>query len=243
MAELKTLYEYMADVDVEYSVTVHAAFNIHTQDAITKINKVFFKHVLRKGAEAGKSKPMAPQQDEFPGLSMVPVYSVAVTVGMLPNLGTVGQELAAEFCKPQQMFALHEKSLGTVSSDFAEYELDFAAAMATSAYAAPGELKWVSDPKKGDEQTLVGRKRIDAVLALAKKRSEEMEKSLKARDKAVMTHLGMKEVLGENRSKGYYVLKLGKDGKILEETGPLKARPAGGELIDSRAKLRSFIQR
>jgi len=77
------------------------------------------------------------------------------------------------------------------------------------------------------------------MLAAEKKKSEELAASLRKREKAVMTQLGMKEMLGENRSKGYYVVKLDKNGKLLEEVGPLKVKPEG-LLIDSFAKLKAF---
>lgn len=240
MSSIKTLYEYMSDVDTEYDVEVFAGFDIHNHDAKMMINKVFYKYGLRKGAEEVSSKQMAPKHKELPNVTMAPLFSVKVSTSILPNLGAVGQELAAEFRKSQDLFALKEKSLGLVNSQFAEYERDFATLKLDTPYGViDKELTWSKDPDTKDAQNLVGMKRVDMLLAAEKKKSEELIASLRKREKAVMTHLGMKEILGESRTKGYYVVKLDNNGKLLEEVGPLKVKPEG-LLIDSFAKLKAF---
>jgi hypothetical protein len=240
MVAMKTLYEYMSDAATEYDIEVFAGFDIHNQDAKMMINKVFYKYGLCKGAEEASSKPMAPKHTELPNITMAPLFSVKVKTSILPNLGAVGQELAAEFRKSQDLFALKEKSLGLINSQFAEYERDFSTLKLDSPYCVVDkELTWVKDPDTKGNQDLVGMKRINTVLAAEKKKSEELAASLRKREKAIMTHLGMKEILGENRTKGYYVVSLDKDGKLLEEHGPLKSKPEG-LLIDSFAKLKAF---
>ena len=240
MPMTKKLNDFLSEVDEEYSLEIFASFNIHREETLTLISSALFKYDLRGEIELGCAKTMTDHPKEFPYLDMAAVYSVKASLGIVPlDLAAVLQEISVVLKRKQDAFAAKIDGGELVYAKRAEYEPNLAR-IAAEDPVTPTKLSWpISDGKPEDTQKLVGQNRVSTLLSKLSTISKERNKPIADRTKAIMTHLGLKDVLGESRKKGYYKVEL-QEGKLRVE-GPFQQRPLGS-LIDNKRKFESFMR-
>lgn len=237
----RNLNEFLSEVDEEYKLEIFATYNIQTKEVMDLISHVLFKFDLRDELEKGICRTVTQSPKEFPHRDMCPVYSVKASVGIKPmDVGSLIQEISAKLKKDQCCFAMKLDDGDLVYAKKGEYEVDLGR-VAASDPAKPRELKWYVDGgvDSKDAQGKVGQLRINSLISSLEKAATSKKKEMTDRDKAVMTHLGLKSILGENKKKGYYSVCLS-EGSV-KIAGPFKDRP-DGVLIDTKAKYDNFLK-
>lgn len=237
-AMIRNLNDFLSEVDEEYSLELFASFNIHRPETIALITSALFKYDLRGEVEIGSAKTMSDHPKEFPYLDMAAVYSVKASLGLSPEIGALLQEISVVLKKSQDAFAAKIDGGEIEHAKRGEYETDFGRVSASEP-AASTKLSWPIADKKDDAQKLVGQSKVTTLLTKLAAVSKDRKKEVDDRTKAVMTHLGLKDILGESKKKGYYAVVVSEGKPII--SGPFNVRP-DGPLIDNKAKFDAFLK-
>lgn len=232
----KTLHEYLVLADKEHTVVIKAATDVHTKAMLDNIRLALSKYDLRALEPTGRAS-LQERPKDFPHIFAAEVYTLEATLGILPNLSTLPDEIAIYTAIPATMLKVWEK--GNEPKAAGKEDRDVTK---TDPLMGTGVGDHPTD-KAEPVDKLAGQPGIDALLAqLEREDREARARKEEALKKFVMSHLAIKEHMDVGLKKGFYICE-SKGGDVRVVDGPFDDAPAGLWVVstsDSFNKIKSI---
>lgn len=220
----KTLRDYLIEGDQEFTVTVKCRRDVMCPENLPVVQRVLGRFDLRS-LEPMPASPLVDSPEEWPDAGLIRVYEFVAKTGLYPH--SLAQQLSIEAYEGLPMMPA-EWFRATVTP-----ELEVRKPSDTP-HVGLGMGDHPDDDIAGyDPAELVGMKRVKDIFdVFSAEREVRDRESADRASKFVSSHVGIRDVLGESRPKGYYECRIS-DGKMIVESGPHSARPRGRLLIGS----------
>mgnify|MGYP005841264607 CR=1 FL=1 len=237
---IKNLYEYVVETDMEYKVTILSIDDIKEPETQRRMLTVLDRYGATDVEIFDEVASRTPK--EFPGVEFAFISKVEAVLKSIPEsgAGSIADMISLETQIPRS--SLHVNVDGTDEVDVYDAGLcddcdneDYKPVVSSDYGDAS------ADYIVNGAQDLVGQKSLKTLIDKMKREDLKNIRDEQERvRKFVTSHMGIKDILGENKRAGFYICKY-KNGKVLVESGPEKTRDTRYSLVKDRTDLRKIM--
>jgi hypothetical protein len=233
----KSLFEYISENDQEYKIEVYILGNIEDQEISRRINTVLDRYGATEIQYYEEEGVRLPPQ--FPGVEFGFVSKIEATITILPESGidAIADQISLETQFPSSSVCVEidgMEAADAIGADVEEAD-DYKSVLASDYGDAS------SDHIDGCCDDMVGTGSISRIVRQMKE--EEFDRIRDEQErvrKFTTTHLGLRELIGENHKKGYYSCSF-ENGRVVVESGPHTEKPSDLKLIKDKVDLKSAM--